>query len=142
VNYFRSAFFDALDDATIDALCGSHEKVPNGLSELHVHHLGGALRRTPVGGTAFATRDKEFILNVVARAENRAGYDGIVSWARAACDGIGPDARTYVNFTGEAAEDRVRASYPPETYARLVSVKDRYDPENLFRLNQNIHPSA
>jgi FAD/FMN-containing dehydrogenase len=47
-----------------------------------------------------------------------------------------------VNFTGEASEERVRASYPAATYARLVSVKDRYDPTNLFRLNQNIPPSV
>ena len=47
----------------------------------------------------------------------------------------------YVNFTGEAGEDKVRASYPPETYARLVEIKDRYDPTNVFRLNQNIPPS-
>ena len=48
----------------------------------------------------------------------------------------------YVNFTGDAGADKVRASYPPETYARLVAVKDRYDPTNLFRLNQNIPPSG
>jgi FAD/FMN-containing dehydrogenase len=141
VNYFRSAFFDALDDPTIDALCSAYENVPNRLCELHLHHLGGAMRRTPGGGTAFATRDNEFILNVISRSPDRADYDGIVSWARAACDAIGPDAPAYVNFTGEASEDRVRASYPPETYTRLVAVKDRYDPENLFRLNQNIPPS-
>jgi FAD/FMN-containing dehydrogenase len=47
----------------------------------------------------------------------------------------------YVNFTGDGDEDKVRASYPPDTYARLVAVKDRYDPTNLFRLNQNIRPS-
>jgi FAD/FMN-containing dehydrogenase len=47
-----------------------------------------------------------------------------------------------VNFTGEGGTDRVRASYPPLTYQRLVAVKDRYDPDNLFRLNQNIQPST
>jgi FAD/FMN-containing dehydrogenase len=53
--------------------------------------------------------------------------------------GYGPDAM-YVNFTGDAGTDKVRASYPPETYAKLVAVKKRYDPTNLFRLNQNIAP--
>jgi FAD/FMN-containing dehydrogenase len=52
------------------------------------------------------------------------------------------DGGAYVNFTSDQAEDRMRASYPPDTYARLVAAKDRYDPTNLFRLNQNIRPSG
>jgi len=49
---------------------------------------------------------------------------------------------TYVNFTSEPGQDKVQASYPPDTYARLVAVKDRYDPTNLFQLNQNIRPTG
>jgi FAD/FMN-containing dehydrogenase len=49
---------------------------------------------------------------------------------------------TYVNFTSEPGQDKVQASYPPDTYARLVAVKDRYDPTNLFRRNQNIYPTG
>ena len=55
---------------------------------------------------------------------------------------LGPDAGTYVNFTGDADPALVRASYPPDTYRRLVELKNQYDPTNLFRLNQNIAPSA
>jgi FAD/FMN-containing dehydrogenase len=140
-NYFRSAFFSDLDDATAGAIRSAYSRVPNGLSELHIHHLGGAMGRVPSDATAFATRDREFLFNVVARTPDAAGYDTAVEWARAATDALGPDATSYVNFTGEASEDRVRASYPPDTYARLVAVKDRYDPTNMFRLNQNIQPS-
>jgi hypothetical protein len=136
-NYFRSAFFD-LDDATADALVSSYSRVPNEVSELHIHHLGGAMGRVP----AFGTRDRDYILNVVARTPGADGFDGVVEWARSACAALGPEAAAYVNFTGEASEDRVRASYPPATYARLVAAKDRYDPTNLFRLNQNIPPSV
>ena len=50
--------------------------------------------------------------------------------------------RTYVNFTGEAGDDNVRAAYAPDTYRRLQQLKDRYDPSNLFRFNQNVTPSA
>ena len=50
--------------------------------------------------------------------------------------------RTYVNFTGEAGDDQVKAAYPPDTYRRLQQLKDRYDPSNLFRFNQNVTPSA
>ena len=55
---------------------------------------------------------------------------------------LGPDVTAYVNFTGEADTALVRASYPPDTYRRLVELKKRYDPTNLFRLNQNIAPTV
>jgi FAD/FMN-containing dehydrogenase len=141
-NYFRSAFFSDLDEATTEALVAAYSHAPNAVSELHIHHLGGAMGRVPAGATAFGTRDRDFILNTVARTPDADGYDTVVQWARAATAALGPDAAAYVNFTGEASEDRVRASYPAATYERLVAVKDRYDPTNLFRLNQNIRPSA
>jgi FAD/FMN-containing dehydrogenase len=139
-NYFRSAFFGDLGQAAAPILT-AYAQAPNPLSELHIHHLGGAMGRVPAGSTAFGTRDHEFILNVVARTPDAAGYDDVVAWARAATGGLGPSSASYVNFTGEGGDDRVRASYPPATYQRLVAVKDRYDPVNLFRLNQNIPPS-
>ena len=139
-NYFRSAFFEDLDAAT-GAVVNAFHNVPNALCEVHVHHLGGAMGRVPSGATAFGTRDREFILNVVARTPDANGYPDVVAWARDTTDALGPDAASYVNFTGEAGEDRVRASYPKDTYERLVTVKDRYDPTNMFHLNQNIRPS-
>jgi FAD/FMN-containing dehydrogenase len=141
-NYFRSAFFSDLDEATTGALISAYSTVPNGVSEMHIHHLGGAMGRVPADATAFGTRDRDFILNVVARAQGADGYDTVVEWARTTTAGLGPDAAAYVNFTGEASEDRVRASYPAATYERLVAVKDRYDPTNMFHLNQNIPPSG
>ncbi len=141
-NYFRSAFFTDLGDTTIDALVTSYSDAPNAVSELHIHHLGGAMGRVAADASAFGTRDREYILNTVARTPGPNDFDTVVQWARSACDALGPDAASYVNFTGEASEERVRASYPATTYARLVSVKDRYDPTNLFRLNQNIRPST
>jgi FAD/FMN-containing dehydrogenase len=100
------------------------------------------MSRVPAASTAFATRDRDFILNVVARTPEADGYDDVVDWARTVTEKVGADGAMYVNFTGEAGADQVRASYPRETYDRLVAVKDRYDPANLFRLNQNIPPSA
>jgi FAD/FMN-containing dehydrogenase len=141
-NYFRSAFFTELGEKSIDALVSSHTQAPNGVSELHIHHLGGAMGRVPADATAFGTRDHQFILNAVARTPDGNGFDEVAQWARSASAGLGPDAASYVNFTGEGSEESVRASYPSSTYARLVAVKDRYDPTNLFRLNQNITPSA
>jgi FAD/FMN-containing dehydrogenase len=141
-NYFRSAFFTDLGDTTVDALVTSYSEAPNAMSELHIHHLGGAMGRVSADATAFGTRDREYILNTVARTSDANNFDAVVQWARSACAALGPNAASYVNFTGDSSEESVRASYPAATYARLASVKARYDPTNLFRLNQNIRPAA
>ncbi|MEU4602304.1 BBE domain-containing protein [Kribbella sp. NPDC023972] len=70
------------------------------------------------------------------------GYGEAVEWARSSAAALGRDAASYVNFTGETNEDIVRASYSTATYARLVAVKNTYDPTNLFDLNQNIQPTT
>jgi FAD/FMN-containing dehydrogenase len=141
-NYFRSAFFTDLDATTVDALVSSYTEAPNALSELHIHHLGGAMGRVPADATAFGTRNHTYILNTVARTAGADGFETVRHWARRACAALGPDAASYVNFTGEASEEQVRASYPAATHTRLTSVKHRYDPTNLFRLNHNIRPST
>ena len=66
-NYFNSAFVPALDDGVLQVLTTAYRQVPNALSEVHVHHLGGAMARVPSDATAFATRDQDFIVNMVAR---------------------------------------------------------------------------
>jgi FAD/FMN-containing dehydrogenase len=141
-NYFRSAFLRTLDDASLRVLQDSFGAVPNAMTEIHLQHLGGAVGRVPAEATAFALRDQEFIVNVVARTPNADGFAEVVDWARGVTSALGPDAGSYVNFTGEADSAIVRASYPAATYRRLVELKKKYDPANLFRLNQNIDPSA
>ena len=140
-NYFRSAFLDDLGESTVGSLLNTYAELPNAMTEMHVHHVGGAMSRVPAGSSAFATRDKDFIFNAVARTPGAEGFDEAVGWARRATDRVGAGAAAYVNFTGEASADLVRSSYPGDTYDRLVAVKDRYDPANVFRLNQNIPPS-
>ena len=141
-NYFRSAFLRALDDASLRVLQESFTTLPNALAEIHVQHLGGAVGRVPANATAFGVRDHEFIVNVIARTADADGYTDVVTWARGVTDALGPDAGTYVNFTGDSDPALVRAAYPPDTYRRLVELKNRYDPTNLFRLNQNIVPAV
>jgi FAD/FMN-containing dehydrogenase len=141
-NYFRSAFLRTVDDASLRVLLDSFATVPTPLTEIHLQHLGGAVGRVPADATAFALRDQEFIVNVVARTPNADGFADVVDWARGVTSALGPDAGTYVNFTGESTAALVRASYPPDTYQRLVELKNAYDPDNLFRLNQNIVPST
>jgi FAD/FMN-containing dehydrogenase len=143
-NYFTSALLDRLDDDAIDTLLAQHTAGRAPVHELHLHHAGGAMARVPAGATAFAHRGAAYVLNIIARSPDRAGFEQHADWARATHQAIGPwsDGGAYVNFTSEPGQDKVQASYPPDTYARLVAVKDRYDPTNLFRLNQNIRPSG
>ena len=141
-NYFRSAFLRAADDASVRVLLDSFAALPSAMTQIHLHHLGGAVGRVPAEATAFALRDQEFIVNVVARTPTAEGFADVVEWARGVTSALGPDVTAYVNFTGEANTALVRASYPADTYRRLVELKNEYDPTNLFRLNQNIAPTV
>ena len=141
-NYFRSVFLRAADDASVRVLLDSFAALPSAMTQIHLHHLGGAVGRVPAEATAFALRDQEFIVNVVARTPTAEGFADVVEWARGVTSALGPDVTAYVNFTGEANTALVRASYPADTYRRLVELKNEYDPTNLFRLNQNIAPTV
>ncbi|MFJ7149152.1 FAD-binding oxidoreductase [Streptomyces sp. NPDC100445] len=142
-NYFTSTFIEP-SDAVVDALLRQHLMTPTPFCELHMHQLGGAFARVPAGATAFSRREASVLCNVIARSPVAAGFDDHVAWARGAREEIAAHGGggVYVNFTGDADADKVRASYPGEVHERLVRVKDAYDPTNLFRLNQNIRPSA
>ena len=141
-NYFTGALLDRLTDETLDTLLAHHAAGHAPVRELHLHHCGGAMARVPTGATAFAHRDTAFVLNIIARSPDPAGFDAHADWARATHRAMDPwSTGGYVNFTSEPGADKVQASYPPDTYARLVAVKDRYDPTNQFHLNQNIRPS-
>jgi FAD/FMN-containing dehydrogenase len=143
-NYFTAALLDQLTDDTIELLLAQHAAGKAPVRELHLHHGGGAMARVPADATAFAHRSATYLLNVVARSPDREGFQEHAGWARATHQAMAPwsTGGGYVNFTSEPGQDKVQASYPPDTYGRLVAVKDRYDPTNLFRLNQNIRPTG
>jgi FAD/FMN-containing dehydrogenase len=142
-NHFTGTMLGELTDEAIETLLAQHAAGRAPVHELHLHHGGGAMANAPAGGTAFAHRDAAYILNIIARSPDREGFETHAGWARGAHQAMGPwSTGGYVNFTSEPGQDKVQASYPPDTYARLVAVKDRYDPTNLFQLNQNIRPSG
>ena len=141
-HYFRAVFLDRLGEAEVQVLADAAETLPNPLTEIVIHQLGGAVARVAPDSTAFATRDATHIANVIARTPTARGFAEVRTWAHEITEALHPGGATYVNFTGEQTRDLVRRSYPDYTYRRLVEVKDRYDPSNLFRLNQNIEPSA
>jgi FAD/FMN-containing dehydrogenase len=105
--------------------------------------LGGAMARVPADATAYAHRSSRILVNLAAfyeGEEERGGREAWVADFAARLDQGDPGA--YVNFIGDEGSQRVRAAYPAATYERLAEVKRRYDPQNLFRLNQNVPPAT
>jgi FAD/FMN-containing dehydrogenase len=140
--YFKATNLARLDDELIGRLCELHLGAPGPQCEIHVHQMGGSVARVADGATAFAERSMPFVLNAVTGWHDPDVSTAHTDWARAvvAAASDASTGRAYVNFLGDT--DAARTSYGDETYARLVSLKNRYDPTNVFRLNQNIEPSA
>jgi len=139
-NYWKSHNFAELSDGLIDTLVGYAGKLPSAQSEIFVAQMGGAVNRVAPDATAYPHRDIEYIMNVHTRWENESEDQRCVGWAREFFADAGKYATggVYVNFVPED-EERVPAAYG-ENYKRLIELKKKYDPENLFHVNQNIAP--
>jgi FAD/FMN-containing dehydrogenase len=137
--YWRSDFLKALPDEAIDMLCDRFNAITSPLSALLIEQFGGAVARVPADETAFAQRDALFNLAVISRWTDPATADTHIAWARQSSEAARQFASggVYVNYLGAEGADRVRAAYGAK-YDRLVAVKRKYDPSNLFRTNQNI----
>jgi FAD/FMN-containing dehydrogenase len=140
--YFKGTHLAGLSDETIDSLVRLHQAAPGPQCEIHVHQMGGAVARVGAMDTAYPERSMAYVLNAVTGTANPAELGANTEWARAVIASAKADetGRAYVNFFGESIE--AESAYGEETYARLVALKDEYDPTNVFRLNQNIAPSA
>jgi FAD/FMN-containing dehydrogenase len=141
--HWRSEFAAALPDELIDALVAAFKDVKSPLSALLIEQFGGAVKRIPSDATAFDQRDATYNLVIVSRWMTPGDAEPNVQWARSTSDAVKPfgTGTVYVNYIGAGeTPDRVRASFSPEKFARLASIKLRYDPTNLFRMNQNIPP--
>jgi FAD/FMN-containing dehydrogenase len=138
--YFKATNLARLDDELIDRLCELHVGGPGPQCEIHVHQMGGAVARVGEGATAFAERSMPYVLNAVAAWRDDTSGPSHTEWTRSviAAAADASTGRAYVNYLGDT--DAARSSYGAETYARLVSLKNEYDPTNVFRLNQNIAP--
>lgn len=141
-NYWKSTFVSELSDALIEVLVARAAVMRSPLSAIHIHHLEGAVNRVGADATAFTQRNAAFVMNLVGTWPDPADTTTNVDWVRATYDAVAPhsEAAPYINFMGDETSDHVRAAYRGDTYARLVALKRKYDPENLFRLNQNIRP--
>jgi FAD/FMN-containing dehydrogenase len=140
--YWKSHNLAELSDPVIDAVLAAVERLPSPHAEVLIAHLGGAISRVENDRTAYAHRDAEFVVNVHGHWTDPADDEAGLAWTRGLFEEIAPHATggTYVNFLSDEGSERVQDAYPPAVWSRLVEVKRRYDPDNLFRLNQNIPP--
>ena len=142
-NYWKSHNFLELNDRLLDLLIGYVGKLPTGECEIFIGQLGGAMSRIAQDATAYPHRSANFAMNVHTRWRDRADQQRSIDWARRLFAETAPYATggVYVNFMPEDEVDRVSSAYGPN-YARLAVLKAKYDPTNLFRLNQNVQPAA
>lgn len=141
--YVKSEWLSGLPDNVMDALVGHHLERTSPLSQILVHQMGGAVSRVPRDATSFIHRDAAFVLTVAGCWQPGEPRDPHVEWTRSVWQDSLPASLggAYVNqLDADEGEDRVRAAYGPTTYARLVDVKTAWDPDNVFRYNQNIQP--
>ncbi|MBK8025245.1 MAG: FAD-binding oxidoreductase [Chloroflexi bacterium] len=140
----RSMFTDSLSDAALDAILDAMKHASSPFSLVQFRGLGGAMGRVPADATAFAHRHQRYFLAIIGLWLDAAeDEDTHAAWTEALWRTVRPEGSgVYVNFLEREGADRVRDAYPPATFARLVELKRRYDPQNMFRYNQNIPAQA
>ena len=141
-NYWKSHDFVELSDGAIDAVLAGVANLPGPECEIFIAHVGGAMAKVKSDATAYPQRQSHFIMNVHTRWHEASQDAACIGWARKLSTATAPHAAgsVYVNFMPEDETDRVSQAYG-RNYPRLAAIKRRFDPENLFRLNQNIRPS-
>jgi FAD/FMN-containing dehydrogenase len=141
-NYWKSHDFADLPDAAINVILDGVRQLPSPECEVFIAHVGGAMARVVADATAWPNRDAHFIMNVHTRWRDKAQDQACIAWARRLFEAAAPFASgsVYVNFMPDDEKDRVEKAYGTN-YRRLAEIKRRYDPGNLFRMNQNIRPA-
>ncbi|MBY4675247.1 FAD-binding oxidoreductase [Marinobacterium sp. CAU 1594] len=140
-NYWKSHDFFELSDSTVDTLLDFVGRLPGPQCEVFVAQMGGQTNEVPTGDTAYWSRDTEFIMNVHGRWDDPADDQACIGWCRELFEATEPEASgsVYVNFMTADEGGRVEAAYG-DGYEHLSRLKRKYDPTNLFRMNQNIKP--
>ncbi len=141
--YMKAGYVRELDDDAIETVTRFHQEATSPASEIHFHHFGGAVARVDEGATAYRERQAPYVLNVIGASYESEGFDSHVDWAQRLYAELEPSLTggAYINFLSGEGEERVRAAYGEEKFTRLQSLKDEYDPTNVFHLNQNVPPS-
>jgi FAD/FMN-containing dehydrogenase len=141
-HYWKADFVKELTDEAIEVHVKQGPKIPTVESAMHIYPLSGAVHRIGKGETAFSYRDVEFVHIISAVYPDPADSSTNITWVREYWSALHPYSAegSYVNFMMDEGEERIKASYR-ENYGRLVEIKNKYDPTNLFHMNQNIKPS-
>jgi FAD/FMN-containing dehydrogenase len=142
-NYWKGHFIGEMTDSVVDATLEAFETITSGHSAILIEAPHGAVGRVSPDATAFGQRDARFNASALAIWEPHEAADEHIAWARTYAAAIQPAATGgYVNYLGhDASAEDLAGAYGERRYRRLVALKDRYDPSNMFRFNQNIKPS-
>lgn len=142
-NYWKTQLVNPLPDEAIDMVVEGSEPLPTTDTKIVLEHLGGAMARVDPTATAYRHRSAPYSFNVYPRWTDPEEDESHISWAREFIDAMAPFATdgVGVNFLSQEGHDRVKAAYGAN-YERLTELKSKYDPDNLFRMNQNIVPAT
>ncbi len=141
-NYWKSNDFLEFSDGLIDAAITAVSNLPSPHTEVFFGQMGGATSRIAPEATAYQGRSAQFVMNVHGRWETAGEDETCIRWCRNLFNATTPYATgdVYVNFLTSDESDRIKSAYG-DSYGRLVDLKKKYDPSNLFRMNQNINPA-
>jgi FAD/FMN-containing dehydrogenase len=139
--YFKSCDVAELTDEIIDITVEHSLRIASPFTSFPIWQMGGAVSRVADDASAFNGRGAGFTYNIGAATETETGFAEEREWVRGFWSALSPwHQGVYVNFLGDEGDARVRQAYGPEKFARLQALKAKYDPDNFFRLNQNIPP--
>lgn len=141
--YMRSSYLDEISDDAIETLAAHYAKVPSPMTAMVIISMGGAISRVDSDATAFPYRNAAYTYSAFSTWTNPAEDEKNINWLRGMWQDLQPylGKGVYVNELADEGEDRVKAAYGA-AYSRLAALKQRYDPDNVFRLNQNIKPAS
>jgi FAD/FMN-containing dehydrogenase len=141
-NYWKSHNFTDLSDGAIDSVIDAVAKLPSPQCEIFIGLVSGCANRVAKDATAYAHRDAKFVMNVHSRWDKAEDDNRCITWAREFFNASARYATggVYVNFLTQDEAERIPAAYG-SNYERLAQIKRKYDPTNLFRVNQNIKPA-
>jgi hypothetical protein len=141
--YWKSGYLRHLGESQIETTIAHAGMAASPLTQVHLHQMGGAVARVAPDATAFGHRDARYVLNIVAGWSDMQDDPANVRWARDFWNAIRPDTDgAYVNFLDVDDDRRLGEAYDSAALARLRAVKAAWDPDNVFRLNLNIPPTA
>ena len=142
-HYWKSSWLKHLSDEAIEVMLRFVAEMPSSISGVGLQQMHGAASRVDPAATAFPYRDEHYDFLILSQWADRSDSEENIRWTCAFFEAMQPffESGVYVNNLGEEGEDRIKEAYGAH-YERLVVLKDKYDPTNLFRLNQNIRPTA